>query len=174
MSVKTYSVGVETINDENPTATEIKFNNEIIWKRGVNPPLRGSMNPFDDYDDETNKESIPPSDTASDTEIKNDTINSDDVQYEDIIENDKSDFTVLNPQLRRRPNVTKDEIIVKNPMFGKNTTISMNEKKTASSKGKETQKFQGNIQPRSTFGGRKTTRKNKKKTKTMRRKRRNL
>ena len=43
MSIKTYSVGVETINDENPTATEIKFNNEIIWKRGVNPPLRVSL-----------------------------------------------------------------------------------------------------------------------------------
>jgi hypothetical protein len=169
MSVKTYSVGVETINDENPTATEIKFNNEIIWKRGVNPPLRGSLNLFDDYDDETNKESIPPSDTG----IKNDTINSDDVQYEDIIENDKSDFTVSNPLQSRRPDVTKDEINGKNPMLNKKPTPIPIKKSVIPTKNNSIitgrQAWKGGMKSR-----RLATRKNKKKTKTMRRKRRNL
>ena len=54
--------------------------------------------------------------------------------------------------------------------------IPIHEKKTASSIGKETQKYQVKSakQQGRTSGGRKMTRKNKKKTKTMRRKRRNL
>ena len=167
MSVKTYSVGVETINDENPTATEIKFNNEIIWKREVNPPLRGSLNLFDE-------QTLPP----SDTEIKNDTINSDEVQYEDIIENDKTDFTGSSPLLGRRPDVPRDEINGRNPLFEKKKPVISMEKRndplyqgsTASSRGKDVRS--------KTIGGSKRrrvgTRKNKKKTKTMRRNRRNL
>ena len=157
--------------------------------------MRGSLDLFDD--NETNKESLPPSDTEikNDTTINSDdvqnkdiiendtTINSDDVQYKDIIENDTNDFTVSNPLLNRRPNVKKEEINEKNPLFDKKPTISM--EKSVVGKKKNDTTYQGStassrardVRSR-TIGGSKHrrvgTRKNKKKTKTMRRNRRIL
>jgi hypothetical protein len=188
MSVKEYFVGVETIDDKNPTATEIRFNDVTIWKRGVNPPLStlpigNSQAPTNDillteiyedkeYDKNEYNPSIPPMNGPS--IVKEDKLNQG-ISVENPIKRDVIKKGDSRPISETEPVVVSSKNGFNNigDYYGQPTSID--KKKTVASLGREREKFiPRDTQRRSTFGGKKKTRKNKKNTKTMRRKRRNL
>jgi hypothetical protein len=185
MSVKEYFVGVETIDDENPTATEIKFNNVIIWKRG-NPPLstlpignsQATTNDivlteiYEDKKDDKNvtyedNPSLPPMNGSS--ILKEDSLNQENPMNSDVKKKGNS-----RPISEAEPVVVSSKNEFNNIGDHYGQTLSVDKKKTANSLSRERGKFVSDTRRRTTFGGRKSSIKNKKKTKTMRRKRRNL
>ena len=175
-----YLVIVRQVGKEPPIATKIMLDGEVVWPTIIDYEAKNKptnveannvpMNPFDKVENGTidNKLSYPFED-----ELKNDSTSPDDFQYKDIIENDTTDFTGSNPLQSRRPDITKEKIMGNNPMLNKKSTIIPMKKSLVPQNDNSIIKgrpaWKGGMKSR-----RLATRKNKKKTKTMRRKRRNL
>jgi hypothetical protein len=182
MSDNEYLVTVRQIGEQPPIATQIMFEGEVVWSTIIDYEAKNNttnmeannvrttpMNPFDKVENGTidNKLSYPFED-----EFKKGITNSDDVQYKDISFNDTTVLNQINPLASKRPTTSKD-LMVKNPMLSKpprdvpmrKSLIPQNDDSVI--KGRPN--WRGGMKSR-----RLATRKNKKKTKTMRRKRRNL
>ncbi len=198
--LKQYFVRVETINDKNPVAKEIRFNNLPIWTDIIgtlpnseqitnveannvhmNPRIIKSDNTMmTGIRDITDKESFVFENPLDKTK-KNIPLNNakpqdtDDMRYDDIYTNNEVDnnskkpVSIVDPNEKIQNLEQNKKLLNSIPRapnsFMKDTALSLARKKEILNR-TDTKK-QSN-------GGRKSTRKNKKKTKTMRRKRRNL
>ncbi len=186
--IKEYYVRVDTTNDGNPIAQQIRFNNDIIWtvESGTVPnserftniePNNVHMNPrtiktntsgiLDNNDSVPRMDEIYEDKSNSSEDVIN-PMSSSSSSSSNIPTNKSDDATYENNPLIYGPRPPKSNMTLRNSGNSQKSTIA--------SLGKRREKvppFQ-TLTQRSTFGGRKTTRKNKKKTKTMRRKRRNL
>ncbi len=184
--IKEYFVRVETINDKNPTAEEIRFNNIPIWtnKYGAVPNSEKITN-IEPNNVHKNPRTIKTNNLTGIPD-NNDSVPKMDEIYEDNnnYSGDENPMTSSKPMSSSKniPAKPDDVTFENNPMiYGpqppkSNKTVrnkgdSM--KGTESSNAKVTPRFSTVTQQKS-LGGRKRTKKNKKKTKTMRRNRRNL
>jgi hypothetical protein len=193
--LKQYFVRVETINDKNPEAKEIRFNNQPIWDdvRGtyqdsdkitnVEPNnvhiIKSNNNTMTGVRGITDKDSVvveSPLLVSSKTIIPQSNVSSitDDMRHDDIYPNNTVDniepVSIVAPTDKIK-NLEQKRLLNSIPRpqnsFMRDTDVSLRRKREISNKPVTKKEF-------TTFGGRKSTRKNKKKTKTMRRKRRNL
>ena len=189
--LKTYFVRVDTINDKDPTAQEIRFNNETIWteKNGAVP----NSDKITDVEPDTNADNNPRTIKNDNTMMTGISGNNDSVPKMDEIYEENNNYSEdeINPMTSSKPmsssknipaNKSDDATFENNPMIDRPQPSKSNKtvrnmgnsmKGTESSNAKITPRFSTVTQQKS-LGGRKRTRKNKKKTKTMRRKRRNL
>ena len=183
--LKTYYVRVDTINDKDPTAQEIRFNNETIWTE-TNGAVPNS-DKITDVEPDTNVDNNPRTIKNDNTMMTGISGNNDSVPKMDEIYEDNNNYSEdeINPMSSSKnipANKTDDATFENNPMIYRPQPPKSNKtvrnkgdsmKGTESSNAKITPRFSTVTQQKS-LGGRKRTRKNKKKTKTMRRKRRNL
>ena len=180
--IKEYLVTVETIGNKVVRATNIKDSSGNVVKSFTYDDGSETANNIvltEIYEDKEDDQNVKYEDNPSVQPINDSSIKKEDDLKRGIYGENPTARDVIKPG-DSRP--ISDSVFVDNVHSNNQFNnigdhykkpISVIDKKTESSIRKETQKYQGVKQPRST-GGRKTTRKNKKKTKTMRRKRRNL
>lgn len=181
---KEYLVTVETIGNKVVRATNIKDSSGNVVKSFTYDDGSETANNIvltEIYEDKEDDENVKYEDNPSVQPINDSSIKKEDDLKRGIYgENPKNEDVIKNGNSRP----ISDSVFVDNaPSNNQSNNIgdyynkpisTIDKKNTVSSSNKITEKYQGNKQPKSTHGGRKTTRKNKKKTKTMRRKRRNL
>ena len=178
---KEYLVTVETIGDKVVRATNIKDSSGNLVKSFTYDDGSETANNVvltEIYDDSKDDQKVRYEDNPSIPPMNDSSIKKDDSNGVIIVENPMKRDVIKKGFSRPISESTLVDNVPSNNQFN---NISdhykpIHEKETASFMAKKTQKplTKSTRQPRSTFGGRKTTRKNKKKTKTMRRKRRNL
>ena len=181
--IKEYLVTVETIGNKVVRATNIKDSSGNVVKSFTYDDGSETANNIvltEIYEDKEDDQNVKYEDNPSVQPINDSSIKKEDDLKRGIYgENPKNEDVIKNGNSRP----ISDSVFVDNAPSNNqynnigdhyDKPLTIDKKNTASSYNKITQKYQGNKQPKRTLGGRKTTRKNKKKTKTMRRKRRNL
>jgi hypothetical protein len=192
--LKTYFVRVDTINDKDPTAQEIRFNNIPIWKvesgavpnsdkiTDVEPDTNVDNNPITIKNDNTMMTGISSNsgkdsfsiENPSDKTKKNYPLNNvspqdtDNIGYDDIYTNNINSIEPTDKKINSEQKKMLDSIPRPPNSFMRPTETSLGRERTKIPSKTEVLPFKGGKSRRS------ATRKNKKKTKTMRRKRRNL